>query len=105
MNAGLFIVNSGPMKYALLHRVAGFKAALLAQIAERQLSSNQETISLFHRQKETVLRQAQTTEECLQLSKDILAAEEQLEQLRGTISFSRNVDGFLEKYRCVALNP
>lgn len=105
VTAGLFVVNSGPMKYALVHRVAGFTAALLAQIAERQLRSNQETISSFHRQQETVLRQAQTTEECLQLSKDIVIAEEQLEKLRETISFSRNVDGFLEKYRCVPLKP
>lgn len=91
------------MKYALVHRALGFKAALLAQIAERQLSSNQEIIVSFQQQEATILRQAQTTEECLQLSKDIADAELQLEELRETIAFSRDIDKFLEKYRCDVL--
>lgn len=91
------------MKYALVHRALGFKAALLAQIAERQLNSNQGIIVSFQQQEATILRQAQTTEECLQLSKDIADAELQLKELRETIAFSRDIDEFLEKYRCDVL--
>lgn len=99
MEAGLFVVNCGPLKYALVHRIDGFKAALLAHIADRQLSENQETIASFEEQQQRILRQAQTTEECLQLSKDIMTAEERLAKLQHAIAFSREVDSFMEKYR------
>lgn len=98
--AGIFVVNSGPIKYALVHRIIGFKAALLKHVSDRQFKANQETIACFEQQQAKVLRQAQTTEECLQLSKDIVSAEEQLEQLKDVIHFSRSVDFFLEKYWC-----
>lgn len=97
--AGIFVINSGPMKFALVHRTEGFKAALLSQLSGRQLKSNQETISTFEQQKAIVMRQAQSTEECLQLSKDIVAAEEKLTDLQHMIAFSREIDDFLEKYR------
>jgi hypothetical protein len=64
---GLILVNTGPMKYTLVHRISGFVSALLSQVAQQQESSNREIIDLFETQQETVLRVPGSTEECLQV--------------------------------------
>lgn len=96
---GLILVNAGPMKYTLVHRISGFVSAMLKQVAEQQLQSNKDIIGMFEEQQETVLRVSQSTEECLQVSKDIIAAESQLLELQEVITRNRGVDTFLEDYR------
>lgn len=64
---GLILVNAGPMKYTLIHRISGFVSAMLHQVAQQQESSNKEIIGVFQRQQETVLRVSKSTEECLQV--------------------------------------
>jgi hypothetical protein len=88
------------MKYTLVHRISGFVSAMLKQVAEQQLHSNKRIISTFEQQQEIVLRVSQSTEECLQVSKDIVAAEAQLLELQEVISCNRGIDTFLEDYRC-----
>lgn len=65
---GLILVNAGPMKYTLVHRISGFVSAMLNQVAQQQESSNKEIIGVFQRQQETVLRVSKSTEECLQVN-------------------------------------
>ena len=65
---GLILVNAGPMKYTLVHRISGFVSAMLNQVAQQQESSNKEIIGVFQRQQETVLRVSKSTEQCLQVN-------------------------------------
>lgn len=64
---GLILVNAGPMKYTLVHRICGFVSAMLNQVAQQQESSNKEIIGVFEQQQGTVLRVSKSTEECLQV--------------------------------------
>ena len=71
---GLILVNAGPMKYTLVHRISGFVSAMLNQVAHQQQCSNKEVIAVFQRQQETVLRVSKSTEECLQVTFTLLSS-------------------------------
>jgi microcompartment protein CcmL/EutN len=101
--AGLVVINSNPMKFAMLRHVNACVDALLALVERRQLASNCVVAQKFEELERLILRASQSTEECLQLSKDIAAAGKELERLQAELADNQKVDVFLEDYRCTLL--
>ena len=94
------VINAHPMKFAMLHHINTCINALLRHTEQKALTSNQDIRAQFEQQEATILRPAQNTEECLQLSKDIAAAEAALEQLQAALKRNAAVATFLEDFRC-----
>lgn len=104
MYTGLIVVNAHPMKITVLHHIAACAAALLARLEARQKASNEDISAACEAQERRVLRAPATTEECLQLARDIAAAEGQLVQLRAQIGRNKEVDRFLDDRWCVRVD-
>jgi hypothetical protein len=97
------MVNIHPMKITMMHHINTCICALLSRLEQRQQHSNQHIIELFEDQERVILRDAKNTEECLQLAKDITAAEGQLEEAQALLAQNKLIDRFLVDYRCVLL--
>ena len=98
--AGMLTINTQPMKIALLHHTNACINALLGFVEARQRASNKEIAARFEAQQRLILRESQSTEECLQLAKDIAAAGAQLDALTAALEVNKRVDEFLHDYRC-----
>ena len=98
---GMIMLNVHPMKITMLHHINSCVSALLARLEASQQASNKDTIQQFNAQEQLVLRVPASTEECLQLMKDIAATEGQLVAMQAVIAKNKLVDLFLEDHRCV----
>ena len=103
MYTGLVMVDVSPLKFELARHVKSLIGALLTQLVERTRASSLEIISALEHEERTVLRVSTSTEECLQLAKDIAASEALLAELTLKIHSNKEVEAFLEGYRCAAI--
>jgi hypothetical protein len=99
------MVDTSPLKFEMERHIRTLVAALLDQLCHRATAANQAVISQFQEQKSIVMRASGSTSDCLQLNKDISAAELQLENLKKTLSQSNESLAFLESYRYASAWP
>jgi hypothetical protein len=97
---GLILVNCDPAKISMAHHINNFRDAILGQIELWQMEANVKVIRLFEEQEELIMRESQSTAECLQVTKDIANAQVQLDELRVVLEKSRQADCFLEDHWC-----
>jgi hypothetical protein len=95
---GLIVVNCNPVKISMAHHINNCRDAILGHVELRQMEANMRVIRLFEEQAEPIMREAQSTEECLQLAKEIASAQVQLDELKGVLEQSRQADRFLEEH-------
>lgn len=102
---GLFMVDTAPLQFEMDRHIRSLIAALLDQLCDRTTETNRDVIRQFEEQKQIVMRASESTLDCLQLTKDITAAEDQLESLKARIVHSNEGLAFLESYRCLLFRP
>ena len=99
---GLVVVDVSPLVGSLTQHIRSLVSALLSQLVVRTRASNRAIIEAFQTTERTVLRESTSPKECLQLVQDISAATTLLTEQRGQAMRNKEVDTFLERYRCGA---
>lgn len=95
------MVNAEPARITMAHHADACADALLGHVEQRALEANTAAIDAFEAAEGRVTRVAGSTEECLQIAREIGAAQAELDDLKGALAKSRLADRFLEAHRCV----
>ena len=96
------MVNAEPARITMAHHIDACAEAVLGHVEQRALEANARVIEAFEAAEGRVMRVAGSTEECLQIAKEIGAAQTELDDLKGTLAQSRLADRFLEAHKCVS---
>lgn len=97
------MVNAQPMKSSMIHHINACIHAILNVVQQRNEQSYAALTAKFAELEGRMLRVAQSTEECLQLIKDVADAKSAVEQMNEELARNLQADLFLERYRCFSL--
>ena len=93
------MVNTQPMKSSMAHHINACIHSVLHVVQQRNERSYSVLTARFAELEGKVLRAAQSTEECLQLIKDVAEAKSAMAKINEELAKNQQADQFLESYR------